>query len=61
MEHFGFTWVRREINQAAHFVAFPAAASNLPRDWMFNPPSQLRHILDRDKAHIQLCNSPLPS
>ncbi|KAJ1425214.1 Ribonuclease H-like superfamily [Sesbania bispinosa] len=44
----GFTWVKREGNECANFVARSCLRGSLPPDWVIRPPPQLRALLSKD-------------
>ncbi|KAJ1408204.1 Endonuclease/exonuclease/phosphatase superfamily [Sesbania bispinosa] len=44
----GFTWVKREGNECANFVARSCLRGSLPPNWVIRPPPQLRALLSKD-------------
>ncbi|KAJ1399302.1 bifunctional tRNA [Sesbania bispinosa] len=51
----GETQKRWECEDGKRVASF-AAASNLPRDWMFNPPHQLHQIIGHDNSMLSIAS-----
>ncbi|XP_057417986.1 uncharacterized protein LOC130712164 [Lotus japonicus] len=48
--YWGFSWVNRCGNKAAHQIAQLAHHKSLQRDWVWHPPPELARQLQRDKV-----------
>lgn len=51
--NWGFTWTGRDGNVSAHTIAHLALHGNLPSQWLWNPPPDLRRALVKDKQDSQ--------
>lgn len=54
----GFTWTPREGNGAAHLVAKMASRKQLPSNWVWNVPTNLRLQIDKDKLLLSTTGFP---